>query len=413
MIKNVKASFSFAKIGIKSVFYRTFVWNMDFVMKKLSYFLLFLLVCVLGCKSKRVVVEPLSVQQTPLQVRQDSLSTSPVLSAPVVYMLAREYESIHDSTTLKYHTDVAALVRQDSITLPHYMEMRLSELYPACSYKGLMQKLGRTARKAIPKKRSRTVQLPSGTSDSFAILEDAAYHTSDYDAFHAFVSDEDEIQFLNMTDAERNVYCLMNSLADDSTFFTLSDIDTVIVRDSAWNLNKPLLSDSIPFFLQENLTIPFLFAGAGSYMLYRIMQSKARAEYVSNYYYPGQTKDGRRGDAYKHLLINVMLKRYTTEALAWLIMDVYWEKQGSNAPCDMVMDLHNNHVGRSRYQQFRGDFWRDRYDWLAWSENIRLFVEDTTRNATYQSWNKRLPLFFIQQEEEKTDPKLYLYWNKE
>ena len=101
---------------------------MDFVMKKLSYFLLFLLVCVLGCKSKRVVVDPFPVQQTPLQVRQDSLSTSPVLSAPVVYMLAREYESIHDSTTLKYHTDVAALVRQDSIALPHSMEMSMSEL---------------------------------------------------------------------------------------------------------------------------------------------------------------------------------------------------------------------------------------------------------------------------------------------
>ncbi len=408
----MKASFSFAKIGIKSVFYRTFVWNMDFVMKKLSYCLLFLLVFVFGCKSRQAFVEPLPVQQEPLPVGQDTLSHSLVFPAPVIYMLAREYESIHDSTTLKYHTDVATLLRRDSISLPHYMEMRLSELYPGRSYKGLMQKLGRMARKAIPKKESRTVQLPSGMSDSFVILEDAAYHPTDLDAFHAFVSDEDEMQFLDMTAAERDVYCLMNRLADDSTFFTLSAIDTVIVRDTAWNLNRPLLSDSIPFFLQESLTVPFLFAGAGSYMFYRIMQSKARAEYVSNYYYPGQTKDGHRGDAYKHLFINVMLKRYTTEALAWLIMDVYWEKQGSNAPCDMVMDLHNNHVGRSRYQQFRGDFWRDRYDWQAWAENIRLFVEDTTRNATYQSWNKRLPLFFIQQEEEKTDPQLYLYWNK-
>lgn len=408
----MKASFSFAKISIKPVFWRTFVWNMDFVMKKLSYCLLFLLVFVFGCKSRQAFVEPLPVQQEPLPVGQDTLSHSLVFPAPVIYMLAREYESIHDSTTLKYHTDVATLLRRDSISLPHYMEMRLSELYPGRSYKGLMQKLGRMARKAIPKKESRTVQLPSGMSDSFVILEDAAYHPTNRDAFHAFVSDADEMQFLGMTDAEREVYVLLNRLADDSTFFTLSDIDTVVVRDSNWNLNKPLLSDSIPFFLQESLTVPFLFAGAGSYMFYRIMQSKARAEYVSNYYYPGQTKDGHRGDAYKHLFINVMLKRYTTEALAWLIMDVYWENQGSNAPCDMVMDLHNNHVGRSRYRQFRGDFWRDRYDWQAWSENIRLFVEDTTRNATYQSWNKRLPLFFIQQEEEKTDPQLYLYWNK-
>ena len=386
-------------------------------MKRVFFPLLLLGICFAGCKSKQLLVAPISPQPASLEVQADTTSRTPVFPAPVVYVLAREYESMHDPTKPKYHTEAAALIREDSTyTLPRYLETRLSELYPAYTYDGLMEKLGKIAREVIPPKESQTIKLPSDTSDPLFAFQRKNQNNPGGgvgdEEFHGFVSDEDEMQFMHMTDAERKVYTLMNALADDSTFFTLSAMDTVVVCDSAWHLDKRLLSDSIPFFLQENLTIPFLFAGAGSYMLYRIMQSKARAEYVSEYHYPGQTKDGHRGDAYKHLFINVLLKRYTSDALAWLIMDIYWENQGSNAPCDMVMDLHNNHVGRSRYRQFRGNWWRDQYDWQVWAENIRLFVEDTTRNATYQLWNKRQPLFFIQEEEKKTNPQLYLYWNK-
>jgi hypothetical protein len=141
------------------------------------------------------------------------------------------------------------------------------------------------------------------------------------------------------------------------------------------------------------------------------MQSKARATYVAEYFYPGLTKDGRIGDAYKHLFVNTMLRNYVGTAMAWLIMDIYWENAASNAPCDMVMDLHNNHVGRSsRYRDLRGV---EHSNWVDWAYNVKSFVGDTVRNAQYQNWNKEIPLFVVKEEEAKSNDRLYLYWNKE
>jgi hypothetical protein len=43
---------------------------------------------------------------------------------------------------------------------------------------------------------------------------------------------------------------------------------------------------------------------------------------------------------------------------------------------------------------------------------VKSFVEDTTRNAQYQNWNKEIPLLVIKEEESKSNDRLYLYWNK-
>ena len=347
-----------------------------------------LLACVLllatGCKIKKAVIEPAQPQQKIVQ--QADTTQIPAFPAEVLYVLAREYESIHDSTKAKFNMPQSEVIRHDSMPLEQYMEQRLIQLYPEKAYKGLLHK---------------QLEMPASSATQ---LEDR---------FHTFVSDSDEVAFMNMTAAEEKLYRELNSLADDSSFITLEQMKHITIKDSAWNLDKRLVSDTLPFFLQERWTVSLLLSGIGTNVFYRIMQSKARAEYVSEYYYPSQTSDGMRGDAFKHLFVNTMLKRYTTEALAWLVMDIYWENIRTNAPCDMVMDLHNNHVGRStQYRTFRGDFWKDRYNWLGWSDNILQFVEDTTNNATYHQWNKQLPLFFIRQEEEQADKSLYLYWNK-
>lgn len=367
-----------------------------------------LLACVLllatGCKIKKAVIEP--AQPQPKIVQQADTTQIPAFPAEVLYVLAREYESIHDSTKAKFDMPQSEVIRHDSMPLEQYMEQRLIQLYPEKAYKGLLRKTNTIAQKAIPPKRKKQIVLPE-------LEMPTSTGTQQENRFHTFVSDSDEVAFMNMTAPEEKLYRELNSLADDSSFVTLEQMKNITIRDSAWNLDKRLVSDTLPFFLQERWTVSLLLSGIGTHVFYRIMQSKARAEYVSEYYYPGQTSDGMRGDAFKHLFVNTMLKRYTTEALAWLVMDIYWENIRTNAPCDMVMDLHNNHVGRStQYRTFRGDFWKDRYNWLGWSDNILQFVEDTTNNATYHQWNKQLPLFFIRQEEEQADKSLYLYWNK-
>lgn len=368
--------------------------------------ILFLCMMLLAtsCKIKKAVVETPQPQTTVVQ--QADTTQIPAFPAEVLYVLAREYESIHDSTKAKFNMPQSEIIRHDSMPLEQYMEQRLIQLYPDKAYKGLLHKTNVIAQKAIPPKRKQQIALPEMEMPASANVQEE-------DRFHTFVSDSDEVAFMNMTAAEEKLYHELNDLADDSSFITLEQMKHITIKDSAWNLDKRLVSDTLPFFLQERWTVSLLLSGIGTNVFYRIMQSKARAEYVSEYYYPGQTSDGMRGDAFKHLFVNTMLKRYTTEALAWLVMDIYWENIRTNAPCDMVMDLHNNHVGRStQYKTFRGDFGKDRYNWLGWSDNILQFVEDTTNNATYQQWNKQLPLFFIQQDEEQADKSLYLYWNK-
>ena len=365
-----------------------------------NLFIIIIVLCITACKPKQLI-QP-TIEEKPFSAQADT-SKIPEFPAEVIYILAREYEAIHNETTPKYNTQMAELIRKDSSsTMSHYLEKRLIQLYPNLAYKGMMKKITYISQNLIPEKRKKDFSRPT--------LEIDIKDEQEKNTIHPYISDNDEIRFLNMTDEETKLYRKLNLLADDSTFFSLNDLHHLSITDSSFHLKSQLLSDSVPFFLKENLTIPILLAGGGSYIFYRIMQSKARAEYVSEHLYPEKTKYGMQGDAFRHLFVNVMLKRYTTEALAWLIMDIYWEKVGNNAPCDLLMDLHNNNVGRStQYQTFRGN---NLYDWQQWAKNIKYFVDDTTKNATFKNWDRTTPLFIIRQEENNTDKKSYLYWKK-
>ncbi|MBO5974839.1 MAG: hypothetical protein J6U44_05640 [Paludibacteraceae bacterium] len=368
-------------------------------MKKYFIFII-IAICVYSCKSKQLIQQPIIDEQSPIT----TVDTTKIPSFPaeIIYILAREYEAIHDETKQKYHTEKAKSEREDSITIDNYLEKRLIQFYPNLAYKGMIKKLYFLSQNSIPKKQQKDLLQPT--------LEIKLSEKKENERFHTYVSDKDEIEFLNMTSEEIKIYRQLNALADSSLFFSLNDLENISLNDSNFQTKKQLLSDSIPFFLKENLTIPLIFSGGGSYVFYRIMQSKARAEYVSEYLYPQRTKYGMQGDAFRHIFVNVMLKRYTSEALAWLIMDIYWEKAGNNAPCDLLMDLHNNSVGRStKYQYFRGD---NLFDWQKWAKNIEFFINDTTRNATFKNWNQAMPLFLITQDKNNTDKNSYLYWNK-
>lgn len=368
-------------------------------MKRMLFFIVVGL-CLYSCRAKQMLPQTPVAETTPI-VEVDTTKI-PEFPAEVVYLLAREYEALHDETKQKYHTEVAKSVREDSASMSDYLEKRLIQLYPNLAYKGMMKKLTFLSQNIIPEKRKKEFSQPT--------IEFNFSKKNSTESFHAYISDDDEVRFMNMTDEEEKIYRALNALADDSLFFSLRDLQQLAIGDSASQAKRELLSDSISLFLKENLTIPLILSGGGSYIFYRIMQSKARAEYVSEHFYPEKTKYGMQGDAFRHIFVNVMLKRYTTEALAWLVMDIYWEKVGNNAPCDLLMDLHNNNVGRAaQYQTFRGKY---PYDWQQWANNIERFINDTTKNATYKNWNQEMPLFLIKQDQNSVDENSYLYWNK-
>lgn len=354
--------------------------------------------CFYSCKTKKVIENPVVEEVKP----QADTTLIPSFPSEVLYVLTREYESVWDSTREKYETKEAEYIRNNNVSIKKFMEQRLMTLFPDLAYVGLLDKIENNAKEMLPSVSKVTPSLRS---------QDGYYMPSFTEKVNLErISDESEIKNLYLSYSEQNIFKRLNALADTSHFVTLEKIRDVQVKDSLWNIDKKLSEDSVPYYMKESLLISMLTSGLGSHVFFRIMQSKARATYVAEFFYPGLTKDGRKGDAYKHLYVNTMLRNYVGSVMAWLIMDIYWENAASNAPCDMVMDLHNNHVGRnSRYRDLRG---AENTQWIDWAYNVKSFVEDTTRNAQYHNWNKEIPLLVIKEEESKSNDRLYLYWNK-
>lgn len=354
--------------------------------------------CFYSCKTKKVIENPVVEEVKP----QADTTLIPSFPSEVLYVLTREYESVWDSTREKYETKEAEYIRNNNVSIKKFMEQRLMTLFPDLAYVGLLDKIENNAKEMLPSVSKVTPSLRS---------QDGYYMPSFTEKVNLErISDESEIKNLYLSYSEQNIFKRLNALADTSHFVTLEKIRDVQVKDSLWNIDKKLSEDSVPYYMKESLLISMLTSGLGSHVFFRIMQSKARATYVAEFFYPGLTKDGRKGDAYKHLYVNTMLRNYVGSVMAWLIMDIYWENAASNAPCDMVMDLHNNHVGRnSRYRDLRG---AENTQWIDWAYNVKSFVEDTTRNAQYHNWNKEIPLLVIKEEELKSNDRLYLYWNK-
>ena len=366
--------------------------------KHIILILFFLLFAFHSCKTKKVVGTPAVEEVRP----QADTTLIPSFPSEVLYVVSREYESVWDSTTDKYSTIEAEYIRENNVSIKEYMEKRLISLFPDLAYIGLMEKIEGKAKDLIPELTRRTPSFRS---------QDGYYMPAFAEKVNLEkISDNYEVNHLLLSSSELKLFKELNALADTSHFVTLEQVSDIQVKDSLWNIDKKLSEDSVPYYMKESMLISFLTSGVGSHVFFRIMQSKARATYVAEFFYPGLTKDGRKGDAYKHLYVNTMLRNYVGATMAWLIMDIYWENAASNAPCDMIMDLHNNHVGRnSRYRDLRG---AENTQWVDWAYNVKSFVEDTTRNAQYQNWNKEIPLLVVKEEESKSNDRLYLYWNK-
>lgn len=113
---------------------------------------------------------------------------------------------------------------------------------------------------------------------------------------------------------------------------------------------------------------------------YRVWQSVKRARQKSEEFYPHLAYDDTRRDAHRHILWNMMLRRWVGRFWANEIGDFH-ERNGIGR--SHVMDLHNNDIGRShRYHSFRGHYFWDRWDWGEWDRKVRDYVNNSA-NAEY------------------------------
>lgn len=353
---------------------------------KNSYILLLLIVSLLACcvNQKRV----LRGSETLIQDEKQNVDTAivPLFDPAVLYILAREYEN-----------------EQDTIrSMGEYVEERLLELYPEQAYRGMMSKVANETMGRLQNVR-RSPQYRVNTMDGITL-------SSPNESYFNTVSDSVEVEFLQMTEAEASVFWSLNALADGENKFRLADLDSIVAFDSEWGLNAVLMGDNLPYIAQENWVISFVSMGVASSVIYRIMQSKARAEYVARHFYKNYTSYGKRGDAYKHIFVNLLLRKYTTSQIAWLVMDIYWEHSSVNMPCDYIMDYHNNLVGRNYQYE---NLLQDSKDWRYWAYTTRNFIDDTIHNAEYMNWRLNTPTIIVTEEEQRVDPFKYIYWSKD
>lgn len=354
-------------------------------MKKNHIIFALILLLLVGCVSqRRRLVGSTSFEQS--TIASVDTTVIPVFDVAVLYVLAREYENTHD--TLR--------------SMAEYVEDRLLELYPEKAYRGMMSKVADVTISRLQK----VNQLPQYRANSI----DGITFSSPNESYFNLVSDSAIVEFMQMTDAEASVYWDLNRLADADTKARLADFDSIDVFDSEWGLRAKLMGDDIPFFANEEWAMSFVSMGVASSMIYRVLQSKSRAEYVARHFYHAKTSFGKRGDAYKHIFVNLLLRRYTTSRIAWLVMDVYWEYASINQPCDNAMDFHNNLVGRE-YQYDKLLEGSD--DWRVWAYTTRDFVDDTTKNAVFMNWRLDTPSLVVNQEEKNVDSHKYIYWSKD
>ncbi len=378
-------------------------------MRKVIYFSLFLNLLLWGCKSKQNTAQTSQNGNLDDGIEYANGEIPLLFSSDVLYVIGKEYELINDPTSEKYKSAHARKgFPKDSLSLSEYMEMRLMELYPQKVFKGMITHFDAQNIYDLIEKEAK-IEIPDDSYKELSFIK--APGTEETDQIHPFISVEDEISYMNMTPKETEKYMALNKLASSGKFAELSDFKKIAQNEDSTFVD--LEPEDISLYLKENVFLStMLFVSPGAYLGFRVKLCKERAVSLAKQHYGSDINCGKKGDAFKHLYISMMLRRYLSEDMSYMIMDLFWENQGNNSPCDKYMDLHNNYVGRhTQYQQFRGSFLKDMYNWESWANNIHQFVENEG-NAIQKKWNKCQIEQFIIKDKETANKGKYIFWNR-
>jgi hypothetical protein len=327
---------------------------------------------LVSCRTQQTLHQPV--------VLQADTTVIPDFPAEVLYVLGARWEA---DTALQDHT------------IAEYIEEELMRLYPEKAYAGYINRLcALTDGLLVSSQRKPILFNPHRQEINF--LSTASLRADFYEVLDS-LSLEEEMEVLELTPQEQADWDVLQSLVHSEQPITRAAFDTL----------------NIEFFDEENVLLTLLL-WRGPRLFYRVLQSKARAEKLARYYYGEATNNGRPGDAFKHIYVNVLLRTYVGEWLSHAIMDIFWEWKSPNAPCDHYMDLHNNIIGRqTRYDDFTtiDAQCSDMRHWLQWAENVQHFVQDSV-NGDYQVWNKETPTFVVESAAQKISDTQYIYWDK-
>lgn len=330
------------------------------------------------------------VQKTYVVEDESSLPSFPVA---MLYVIAREWEEIHDEHSDKYATEQAQEYREEVPRLEEYMERRLLQLCPEEAYVGCVEQIMHFAHHTAQSLGDKVIKLPK--MQELRLLEENVNVQGKRQVVDTLGSGMDGWALLELGDDEQRLLHSMDSLASAKEFCTAQDFDSV-------QLNA---------FERENVLLAVLLWN-GPRAFYRIILSKTRAEQMARHYYGAQTNNGKRGDAFKHIYVNTLLRSYVGRVMSYFVMDVLWEKVHKNAPCDYYMDIHNNRIGRVlQYHRFTDSKNDTIPSWQQWAVNVHDYIE-RKENAQFKEWNKETPTFIIEQNMKQVVKQKYVYWSE-
>lgn len=138
--------------------------------------------------------------------------------------------------------------------------------------------------------------------------------------------------------------------------------------------------------------VPTVVAAAcvvsGVYAVRKIKWCRNTSLKYAEKYYGTEIPNGSKADAFKHILVSVLLRKKLGRQAAHFTM-FSWEKKadraGVNEPRNKYMDLHNNRVGR--WKQFK-TLKNKNLDELA--KSVHDFVE-TDSNGVFLNWSENAP----------------------
>lgn len=338
------------------------------------------------------------------------VSRTPQYPAVAVYIIYREYVNQHPGLTR---------LDPDNADYQRYMERRLRELYPQRGYAGMMREAVAEMREYRRQwheyekaRRGRgggitpqycEINMTSispaeycepgggggGGGGSYPPPPPEYYDDGSWSGQSEFLVDEtivptvgEEVDSLQASSAEHQQLLYYESLAlGDDGGYELQSADGTLTRDDL--IRMAAANPGVPGEFSAQLWGPTVNIPLGiiGFFAVRILFSKLRAESASASYYPSLNPGDTKRDAFRHIYVNVMLRRYITAPLAKAVMDA--NEWGNAHWGPRIMDVHNNRLGvEVKYEHFRGHWFWDRWSYGVWGGRVRTYVNDS-RNAAY------------------------------
>ena len=215
---------------------------------------------LVGCRTQQLVHQP-------TVIASPDTTLLPTFPAEALYVLGAQWEA--DS------------LLQQEWTIADYIEQELIRLYPEKAYQGYLQRVCAMAdRLLVSSQYTPTLFMPKRQEIHFA--SGYSLNSATPYAMLDSLTMEEEMMALEFTPQE---------LADWNALQSLIESDQPLTREAFDTLD-------IAFFDEENMLLTLLL-WRGPRLFYRVLQSKARAEKLAQYYYGDEILIDGKGGSYE------------------------------------------------------------------------------------------------------------------